>query len=99
MVQTVLGGSAVAVHREGHRNFCPDAGGGPSGSNDARIHCCNTLTRRSMSLLSGVERAPQAHVVWKTGGKRRNPVHSRNSERSLGDTETDADQPEDPEDW
>ena len=52
-----------------------------------------------MSLLSGVERAPQAHVVWKTGGKRRNPVHWHNSERSLGDTETGADQPEDPEDW
>ena len=46
MVQTVLGGSAVAVHREGHRNFCPDAGEDPSGSNDARIHCCNTLVVR-----------------------------------------------------
>ena len=98
LTQTVLGGSAGAVHREGHRNFCHVVGEDPSGSNDSRIHRCNTLTRRSKTLLSRAERAPRMSC----GRQVSNPETQfidMTVNVLFGDTETDADQPEDPEDW
>ena len=65
IVQTLLGGSTVAVQRQGHRNICLDAAD-PCCSNDSRFHGCSTLTRRSMFLWSGVVQVPHARVVKQT---------------------------------
>ena len=66
MVQTVLGVSAAAVHRQGHRDSCLDVEPDPSGTEDAEDHgestVCNTPRRRSMSLLSRIEQGARALV-------------------------------------
>ena len=43
MAQTVLGGSAVTVRRQGHRDSCLNAERDPSGAEDAEDHRESTV--------------------------------------------------------
>ena len=60
MAQTVLGGSAGTVHRQGHRNSSLHVETDLRGLNDSRSHSCSTLTR---AADSGNPRQPAHFVV------------------------------------
>ena len=52
-------GSAVAVHRPGHRTSCLDAEADPNGANDAEDHrysSLDTVKRRSVFVLGRLSR-------------------------------------------
>ena len=52
-VQTVLGRSAVAVHRTGYQHLCLDAEADPSGSNVLRYSTVQAVQRTGGVLARG----------------------------------------------